>query len=150
MHVERVRFDRVFDVHEHRKEFSVESGGRPVYGITALGLGIPREGASYAVAFLEPGNWETVVGWRDLSTARVELRRSNWAVITLAMPFWVPMMPGVIAVSDDPGASKVFLTLAATIIVASVVHGGRGLLRNRRAERALREANCSSMKESMA
>ncbi|WP_306397425.1 hypothetical protein [Telluria beijingensis] len=150
MHVERVRFDRVFDVRERLEEFSFEDGGRPVYGVRALGLGIPREGAIYAVVFLEPGNWETVVGWRDLTTARVELRRSNWTVITHAMPFWMPLAPGVIAVSNDPGGSKVFVTLAGAVMLASIVHGARGLLRNRRAGRALRDAACFTTTEIMA
>lgn len=150
MHVERVRFDRVFDVHERRKQFSVEYGGKPVYGVIALGLGIPREGTTYAVAYREPGNWETVVGWRDLSTGKVRLRRSGWTVITSAMPFWMPLVPGVIAVSDDPGASKLFLTLAAAVMLAAIAHGARGLLCNRRASRALRDENFPTIKEAMA
>lgn len=140
MHIRQVSFDRVFDVQERTGDFSFEDGGRPVYGVRAFGHGIPREGATYAVAFLEPGNWETVVGWRDLATSRVDLRRSDWTVITHAMPFWMPLVPGVIAVSHDPGGSKVFMTLAGAVMLASIVHGARGLLRNRRADRALRDA----------
>lgn len=97
MHVERVRFDRVFDVQERLKEFSFEDRGRPVYGVRALGLGIPREGATYAVAFLESGNWETVV-----------------------------------------------------VMLASIVHGARGLLRNRRADSAPRDAIFVTTTEIMA
>lgn len=149
MHVERIRFDRVFDVQERPKEFSFEEGGWPVYGVSALGLGIPREGATYAVAFHERGNWETVVGWRDLSTSKVALRRSSLAAITQPLPFVGPLLPGVFAVADSPGASKVFLSLAAVVLLGAVAYAGRAVARNRRADKAMRDADALADTEVM-
>ncbi|WP_314439728.1 hypothetical protein [Massilia timonae] len=141
MHVERVRFDRVFDVRKRLKEFSFEEGGWPVYGVSALGLGIPREGATYAVAFRERGNWETVVGWRDLSTSKVTLRRSSLAAVTQPLPLVAPLVPGVFAVADKPGASKAFLSLAVLVLLGAVAYAGRAVTRNRRAAKILRGAD---------
>lgn len=149
MHVERVRFDRVFDVRGSLKEFSFEEGGWPVYGVSALGLGIPREGATYAVAFHERGNWETVVGWRDLSTSKVALRRSSLAAVTQPLPFVAPLVPGVFAVADSPGASKAFLSLAALVLLGAVAYAGRAVTRNRQADKALRDADTSAGTEVM-
>lgn len=147
MHVERVRFDRVFDVRQRLKEFSFEEGGWPVYGVNALGLGIPREGATYAVAFHERGNWETVVGWRDLSTSKVTLRRSSLAAVTQPLPLVAPLVPGVFAVADKPGASKAFLSLAVLVLLGAVAYAGRAVTRNRRAARILRGADAFVDKE---
>lgn len=141
MHVERIRFDRVFDVRERVKEFSFEEGGSPVYGVSALGLGIPREGATYAVAFQERGNWGTVVGWRELSTSKVVLRRSSLAAITQPLPFVAPLLPGVFAVVDNPGASKAYLSLAALVLLGAFAYTVRAVARNRRAARVLRDAD---------
>jgi len=149
MHVERVRFDRVFDVRERLKEFSFEEGGWPVYGVSALGLGIPREGATYAVAFVERGNWETVVGWRDLTTSKVALRRTNLAAVTQPLPFVGPLLPGVFAAANGPGGSKAFLSVAAVILVAAVSHTARAVARNRRADAALRAADAFTGAEVM-
>lgn len=147
MHVERVRFDRVFDVRQRLGEFSFEDGGRPVYGVSALGLGIPHEGATYAVAFHERGNWETVLGWRDLSTSKLTLRRSSLAAVTQPLPFVAPLVPGVFAVADSPGASKAFLSLAALVLLGAIAHAGRAVARNRRADKALRDADAFSCTE---
>lgn len=149
MHVEQVRFDRVFDVRERLKEFSFEEGGWPVYGVSALGLGIPREGATYAVAFVERGSWETVVGWRDLTTSTVALRRTNLAAVTQPLPFVAPLVPGVLAVLDNPGVSKAFLSLAALVLIGAIAHTGRTVARNRRAARVLRDAGAFTGSEVM-
>jgi len=149
MHVERVRFDRLFDVRERLREFSFEEGGWPVYGVSALGLGIPREGATYAVAFHKHGNWETVVGWRDLATSKIALRRNNLAAVTQPLPFVAPLLPGVFAAANAPGGSKVFLSVAAVILLAAVVHVARAVARNRRAATALRAADAFLGAEAM-
>lgn len=77
-HIEQIRFDRVFDV--QGGDFSFESGGKKYYGVRFSNGSVPRDGALYAVALLEPGNWQKIVGWRDLSGASVELSESAWDV----------------------------------------------------------------------
>lgn len=150
MHVERVRFDRVFDVQERLKEFSFEQGGWPVYGVSALGMGIPREGATHAVAFLERGNWETVIGWRDLSTPKVALRRSSLAAMTQPLPFAAPLLPAVLNAANNPAGSQAFLALAGLVWLAAIAHAARAVARNRRAARVLRAADAFTGAEVMA
>lgn len=77
-HIEQVRFDRVFDV--QGGDFSFESGGSKHYAVRFSNGSVPRDGSVYAVALLEPGNWQKIVGWRDLSGASVELSESAWDV----------------------------------------------------------------------
>jgi hypothetical protein len=75
MHVETIRFDEVFDVVERSGTFSFKTGGRPEYGVRLQNHAIARQGATYAVAFAERGNWATVMGWRDLASGDVVLAR---------------------------------------------------------------------------
>lgn len=77
-HIEQVRFDRVFDV--QGGDFSFESGGSKHYAVRFSNGRVPREGAVYAVALLAPGNWQKIIGWRDLAGASVEISESAWDV----------------------------------------------------------------------
>ena len=74
----QLTFDRVFDV--QGRMFSFESGGRKEYGVSFSDGTVPREGARYAVALVEEGNWQKVIGWRDLSTDKVVLAETAWDV----------------------------------------------------------------------
>jgi hypothetical protein len=71
MHVEKVRFDEVFDVVAEDGNFSFRSEGHTHYGVKLRKQLIPREGSTYAIAFAKPGDWTTVLGWRDLASAEV-------------------------------------------------------------------------------
>lgn len=77
-HIEQIRFDRVFDV--QGGTFSFESGGGKHYAVRFANGSVPHDGAVYAVALLEPGNWQKIVGWRDLAGDKVELSESAWDV----------------------------------------------------------------------
>ena len=74
----QLTFDRVFDV--QGRMFSFESGGKKQYGVSFSDGTVPRDGARYAVALVEEGNWQKVVGWRDLSTPHVVLAETAWDV----------------------------------------------------------------------
>jgi hypothetical protein len=78
MHIEKVKFDNVFDVAASRGDFSFRSGGRTVYGAKLQHHDIPPEGSIYAIAFAEPDDWTTVLGWRDLASQKVTLKRPLW------------------------------------------------------------------------
>lgn len=78
MHIETVRFDDVFDVQARHGDFSFGSRGRTEYGVRLQRHVIPRKGATLAIAFAEPGNWSTVLGWRDLASTQVTLRHPTW------------------------------------------------------------------------
>lgn len=77
MHVEQVQFDEVFDVAGSRGDFSFRSAGRTWYGMNILGGTVPRPGSTFAIAFAEPGNWATVLGWRNLALPGVMLAEST-------------------------------------------------------------------------
>lgn len=74
----QLTFDRVFDV--QGSTFSFESGGKKEYSVNFFNSNAPREGSHYAVALVEQGNWQKVIGWRDLSTPDVMLTETAWDV----------------------------------------------------------------------
>lgn len=74
----QVTFDRVFDV--QGSTFSFESGGKKEYSVNFFNAKAPRDGSRYAVALVERGNWQKVIGWRDLSTPDVVLTETAWDV----------------------------------------------------------------------
>jgi hypothetical protein len=83
MHVQNIRFDEVFDAAESSGFFSYRSDGRTVYGVRLHNRVIPRSGSTFAVAFAEPGNWNTLLGWRELSSAdpmRAVASQSSWVL----------------------------------------------------------------------
>jgi hypothetical protein len=75
MQVEKFHFDEVFDVVAEDGHFSFRSQGRTHYGVKLQKHVIPRKGSTFAVAFAKPGNWTTVLGWRDLASANVMFAR---------------------------------------------------------------------------
>lgn len=85
MHVESIRFDEVFDVAAQRGDFSFRSRNRTHYGVRLRKHLIPRPGASYAIAFAEPGKWDTVLGWRELASPDVMLAHPTWSAVLLGL-----------------------------------------------------------------
>lgn len=79
-YIEQVQFERIFDAQPGNGDFSFESAGKREFGVQLAGCHIPREGATYAVALREKGNWQKIIGWRDLATPDVTLKRSTWDV----------------------------------------------------------------------
>jgi hypothetical protein len=75
MHVEKIHFDEVFDAVAEDGNFSFRSHGRTHYGVKLQKHVIPRAGSTFAIAFAEPGNWSTVLGWRDLASTDVVFAR---------------------------------------------------------------------------
>lgn len=73
MHVEKVRFDEVFDIVAPTGYFSFRSAGRTHYGVRLRERCIPAAGATFAVAFSEKGNWNSVLGWRAIDSYEVML-----------------------------------------------------------------------------
>ncbi len=76
MYIETVRFERVFDVQSGT--FSFEAGGKCEFAVVLDHARAPMAGSTYAVALSEPGNWQKVLGWRDLSSPTVGLKYSPW------------------------------------------------------------------------
>lgn len=139
MHIETVRFERVFDVQSEM--FSFEAGGKREFAVAFDRKSVPATGSTFAVAFEEPGNWQTVTGWRDLSTARVALQRSAWAIaIDLLLDMYLYGIPilvivlGAALVLGGPWAGLIALVLTVLGACAIVVGGA---LHNRQIKRAL-------------
>ena len=147
MHIEQVRFDRIFDVQQVTGDFSFESGGWPVYGVNAVGGKIPREASTYAVAFGERGNWETVIGWRDMATQEVHIKRSFWASLGPHMPWIYLLVSGLLGAAMGRGGWKAALPLAAMLVLVAGLVIRSSIVRQRQAERALRGERLADMEE---
>lgn len=141
MHIRQVRFDRVFDVQQATGDFSFEEGGWPVYGVNAAAMGIPREGSTHAVAFAEAGNWNTVIGWRDMATSTVQIKRSAWQFAIQQLPYHYLMIPVPFAVSLGLGGYWAAVPVAALMLLVVGACIYRAAWRNRQAAQALREVH---------
>lgn len=137
MHIKQVRFDRMFDVQERTGDFSFEDGRWPVYGVNVAAMRIPREGASYAVAFAEAGNWNTVIGWRDLATSTVEIKRSAWQLAIQQLPYNYLMIPVPYAISLGLGGYWAAAPVAALMLLVYAGCIYRAAWRNRQVVQAL-------------
>jgi hypothetical protein len=137
MHIEKFRFDSIFDVVAHRGDFSFSSQGRTEYGVRLQNGLIPREGSTFAIAYAEPGNWNTVLGWRDLAAAEVTLKCPMWL-------FWLDKLSdialggmfftvGGLLFGGPKGAAAA----ALVIVLVLFVQGYRAMRLNRAVRQAL-------------
>jgi len=135
MHIETVRFDRVFDVQSGT--FSFEAGGKRQFAVIFDNELVPTAGSTFAVALDEPGNWQQVIGWRDLSGSTVGLKRSAvWVALDLLFDIWIIgiVIPSAALLFGGPWAGLVALVAMLVGAVAIVVGCA---LNNRQIERAL-------------
>jgi len=135
MHIETVRFERVFDVQSGT--FSFEADGKREFSVIFDHKSVPDAGSTFAVVLDEPGNWQTVAGWRDLSMLSVGLKRSAWAIaIDLLLDFYFVLLPiPVLAlVLGGPWAALGTFGLMVLGACAMVVGAAR---HNRQIQRAL-------------
>jgi hypothetical protein len=78
---ETVVFDRVFDVqrrestrwNRRRTEFSFEHAGRKVFGVSVPGWPELVQGHRITAVLAEPGNWQTLLGWKNHNTGELWL-----------------------------------------------------------------------------
>ncbi|MCA1244998.1 hypothetical protein [Massilia sp. MS-15] len=138
MHIEQVQFDEVFDVQPARGDFSFRCAGRPVYGVNLHSGVIPRPGSRFAVAFGKRGDWNSVLGCRDLASSKVLLRRPGWAASLFSLGdilLFGPLCVGAGLALGGPGIAIATTALFTLAIAAGLVHG---LLQNRTLKLALR------------
>ena len=135
MHIETVRFERVFDVHGGL--FSFQADGKREFAVVFDHKSVPTAGSTFAVALSEPGNWQNVIGWRDLSASRIGLKSSPWFIATdllLEMCFSGIALLAAAVVFGGPWAALVaFIALVVGSCTLVIVCA----LRNRRIRRAL-------------
>lgn len=130
MHIERIRFDKVFDV--QARAFSFTSAGKHRYGVELPGRFVPHEGATYAVALAGPDDWSKVLGWREIGTREVFLPRHTWLVRSMVVEAaWWLLIGTMIATAKM--LTPWMLLLLPCAIVAVVLHTWRS-------NRALRQA----------
>lgn len=139
MHIERIRIDRVFDA-QARGAFSFYSGGSVTYGVELPGNIVPRAGAVLVVAFARPGDWSSVLGWRDAAGGKVVLNtpwsRLAWTELDLV---WV-LAPLLLVLGLVLGGTAGGLAALAAVAGAAGWLVARVWRRNREVRAALGDA----------
>lgn len=96
-----------------------------------------RAGSTYAVAFAEPGNWQEVLGWRELSTSTVSLRETTWQFAVRRLPFLYLALPVPVGIAMALGGYWAAAPLAALLLLVFVAMVRRVAWRNRWIREAL-------------
>ena len=146
MHVEMIHFEKVFDAHAGRGDFSFESNGQVRYGVKLQRGMVPRAGSTYLVAFAESDDWSTVLGWLDLHTETMalseRLRHTMWSDLG-SITLFGPVFLGAALLFGGPSA-------ALAVLLAICSFAGfrlcRVVARNRLVRKALRNAQVKSGK----
>jgi hypothetical protein len=119
MDIKKIQFEKIFDVAARRGDFSFKSGNESYYGINLRRGVIPREGATYAVAFADRNDWSSMLGWRDLETGAVSLKHSVWDSLWTGMTDLFILLPFAFGFGLYFGG----LTLALTLPLVPVCLG---------------------------
>lgn len=121
MHIERIHIERVFDAQAHGT-FSFESGGATFYGARLPGRIVPRAGTTLLLALARPGDWSSVLGWRDAADGRIVLNHPWWNLLCLELEltWWVAplLLVGGLALG---GATGILLALALVAAAACML-----------------------------
>jgi len=138
MHLEPVRFERVFDAQQMNGVFSFESGGQVRYGVWLPGDSVPASGKRLILAFGEAGNWSTVLGWIDPATGELGLRRTWSMAAEWARALGLVGKLIILTAGAALGLRYAvpFVGLGLCVIVWAL---WRAMRRNRRVRRALQE-----------
>ena len=135
MHIKTVRFERVFDVQSGT--FSFEAGGKCEFAVVLDHKRAPTAGSAFAVALSEPGNWQKVLGWRDLSSPTVGLTYNpRFIVIDLVLDLYLLGL-AVFAAAWLFGGPWAALAAFVAMVFGSVAPVVFNALRNRQVEQAL-------------
>lgn len=89
MHYEIITLDRVFDIQRRRAtkyktnktEFSFECNGKSRYALNAEGWPNLRQGDRLILAMRNPGNTQTLVGWKNISTGETVTPNTTFPII---------------------------------------------------------------------
>jgi hypothetical protein len=97
----------------------------------------PTAGSAFAVALSEPGNWQKVLGWRDLSSPTVGLTYNpRFIVIDLVLDLYLLGL-AVLAAAWLFGGPWAALAAFVAMVLGSVAPVVFSALRNRQVEQAL-------------
>jgi hypothetical protein len=137
MQIQRIHFDRVFDIQRFHGFFSYESADGVTYSLNLPGRVVPQEGATWAVAFEKSGDWNTMLGWRDLATHEVRFNRDLGKLLTNQFDFlWFLAIP-VLAVALVYGGAAFALMVMLAVLAAGIWKIGRLAIRRRCVRAAL-------------
>jgi hypothetical protein len=136
MHIQRIHFDRVFDVQRSHGFFSYESAGEMTYSVNLPGRVIPQEGATWDVAFETLGDWNTMLGWRDLATHQVRLNRDLVKLLSNLFDVFYLLSIPVLALFLVYGG----MTIAMAVMLAAAIAGIWMILRIVNRRRCVRAA----------
>lgn len=139
LHLEVVRFERIFDAPGRTVGmFSFEAAGKREYGVRLFDGAVPRAGSHYAVVLAEQGNWQTIIGWRDLATPDVYLRQT--VLRTLFEQAWLAYvgLPVLLLIAVITSSLWIALAVLAVALVACVVYLRRVWQRARAIDTLLR------------
>jgi len=82
-----VCFDRIFDLHRRvggryppYTEFSFESDGRVHYSVRVPGHPTIQVGMTVTAVLAEPGNWQSLKGWRNWSNGEFALPATGYSI----------------------------------------------------------------------
>lgn len=140
MHIQRIHFDRVFDIQRFHGFFSYESAGGVTYSLNLPGRVIPQEGATWAFAFEKSGDWNTMLGWRDLATREVRFNRDLSKLLMNQFDVvWFITIPLLAAALVYGG-----VTIALAVVLAAAAAGMSMILRLVTRRRRVRAALLSS------
>ncbi|MBQ5942770.1 MULTISPECIES: hypothetical protein [unclassified Massilia] len=140
MQVECIHFDEVFDVAAQRGDFSFRSQGRAQFGVNLHNHVVPRQGATYAIAFGRRGDWSTVLGWRDLASPAVGLKLPGWWAILSSLVNIFYVAPILIVLALQVAGTTAALAVAVAALCFMLYRVVYLLRRNRAVKRALRKA----------
>lgn len=138
-HLEQVRFERIFDAPGHTGLFSFEAGGQRQFGVDLLDSEVPREGSHYAFVLAEPGNWQTLLGWRDLSTPDVVVRDTTRQCAPYVVSMAYSLVPMLMAFGWLVFGAWTVPVIAVLALCAAVLYVRLALRRSRTIERMLCE-----------
>lgn len=93
MHLETVTLERVFDLHYRegsryapkRTDFSFEAGGKRRFAVQATGWPDLAAGHTITAALAKPGNWQTLIGFKNHTTGKLVLPDTDRALNGLGL-----------------------------------------------------------------
>jgi ABC-type Fe3+-siderophore transport system permease subunit len=139
-----VTLDRVFDLHRRgggryptTTQLSFESGGQVHYSVSVPGLPTIEAGMTVTAILAEPGNWQSLKGWRNWTTGELALPAMGQTLIFACCALVVALLFAPTKQSDYFGFAAAFSGFLTVIAVVLFVQWWR----QRTVVRALKEMN---------
>lgn len=134
MHVERVVFERVFDVGGKGGRFSFSGAHGDNHGVALPGGKVPQSGQALTIIFGKAGDWSTVEAYYDDHTGKVISGRRSWWLASLQLEALAWIVAFAVAGGVQFGSAGA-LAMATGGIALFVV--ARTIRNNRRMRRQL-------------